>query len=159
MSQNLPVAIIGMGCFFPKSEDLKEYWRLLYNREDAITDIPDTHWSVEDYFDPEPGKRDHVYAKRGGFLSSVSFDPTEFGIPPSNMEATDTSQLFALIAAKRALEDAGYAEDRPFSRDKTSVILGVTGTQELVIPLSSRLGFPLWRRALEEAGMPPETVM
>jgi acyl transferase domain-containing protein len=32
-------------------------------------------------------------------------------------------------------------------------MLGVTGTLELVIPLGARLGHPIWRRALKEAGV------
>jgi len=155
--QRTPIAIIGMGCFFPKSSGLKEYWRLLFRGEDGIRDIPKTHWSYKDYFDEDPKKPDHVYCKRGGFLSPVLFDPTEFGIPPSTLEATDTSQLLGLVTAKMALEDAGYGDtknnDWTFNKDKTSVILGVTGTQELVIPLSSRLGHPKWRKALEDAGV------
>jgi len=84
---NIPVAIIGMGCFFPKSPGVKEYWRLISRGEDGITDIPETHWSAEDYFDKDPKKTDHTYCKRGGFLSPVSFDPAEFGIPilPSSL--------------------------------------------------------------------------
>jgi len=154
---NIPVAIIGMGCFFPKSPGVKEYWRLISRGEDGITDIPETHWSAEDYFDKDPKKADHTYCKRGGFIPSLSFDPAEFGIPPNSIEATDTSQLLSLMAAKMAIEDAGYGDGKSFDRDKTSVILGVTGTQELVIPLSSRLGFPKWRRALKDAGVPDET--
>ena len=69
------------------------------------------------------------------------------------MEATDTSQLLGLTVAKMALTDAGYGEDREFDRDHTSVILGVTGTQELVIALGSRLGHPFWRQALEDKGL------
>ena len=53
------IAIIGMCCFFPKSPGLKDYWRLVYQGEDAITDIPATHWSPEDYFDNDPKKPDH----------------------------------------------------------------------------------------------------
>ena len=154
---NIPVAIIGMGCFFPKSPGLKEYWRLISRGEDGITDIPKTHWSPDDYFDKDPKKADHTYCKRGGFIPPLSFDPAEFGIPPNSIEATDTSQLLALMAAKMAIEDAGYGNDKSFDRDKTSVILGVTGTQELVIPLSSRLGFPKWRKALNDAGVSAET--
>ena len=150
---NLPVAIIGMGCFFPKSSSLKEYWRLLINGIDGITKIPKSHWSPDDYFDQDPKKKDHIYCKRGGFLSPVSFDPTEFAIPPSSIEATDTSQLLGLLAAKAALEDSGYGNGRPFNREKTSVILGVTGTQELVIPLGARLGYPKWKQALEDSGI------
>jgi acyl transferase domain-containing protein/NAD(P)-dependent dehydrogenase (short-subunit alcohol dehydrogenase family) len=144
-----PVAIVGMSCFFPKSSGLKAYWRLLLQGRDAITEVPSTHWLKRDYFDPDPRTPDRVYCTRGGFISPVEFDPSEFGIPPSSLEATDSSQLLALAAAKKALEDMG----QPYDRSRTSVILGVTGTQELVIPLSSRLGFPKWRQALEEAGV------
>ena len=105
----------------------------------------------QDYYDPDPRRPDHVHCSRGGFLSPVPFDPSEFGIPPSTLEATDTSQLLALVAARQAIEDAGL----PFDRSRTSVVLGVTGTQELVIPLGARLGHPHWRRALSDAGIAP----
>ncbi len=147
-----PVAIVGMSCFFPKSAGLKAYWRLLRQGLDAITEVPASHWRTSDYYDPDPKRPDHVYCTRGGFLPALEFDPSEFGIPPSALEATDSSQLLALAAARHALEDAGLAVDRA----RTSVILGVTGTQELVIPLSSRLGHPHWRRALAENGVAPE---
>ena len=151
-----PVAIIGIGCFFPRSSGLKAFWHLLYHGKDAISEVPPSHWSVNDYYDEDPRKPDHVYCRRGGFLSPVPFDPTAFGIPPSNLEATDTSQILGLIAAKRALEEAGYGEGTDFKRDQTAVILGVTGTQELVIPLSSRLSWPKWKQALDAAGVEPD---
>jgi len=156
MQHNKPVAIIGMGCLFPKSASLKDYWRLIFNGIDGISDVPETHWSPADFFDANPGKPDHTYCKRGGFLPKISFDPMEFGIPPSSLEATDTSQLLGLVASKMALDDSGYGKGREFNREKTSVILGVTGTQELVIPLGARLGFPKWRAALENSGITPE---
>jgi len=156
MPDKNPVAIVGMGCLFPKSLDLKDYWQLLYHGKDAITDIPESHWSPSEYFDADPKSPDRVYCKRGGFLSPVAFDPSEFGIPPASLEATDTSQLLGLLAARMALEDCGYGEDQDFDRDRTSVILGVTGTQELVIPLSSRLGYPKWRKALEDSAIDPD---
>lgn len=63
------VAIIGMGCIFPKSSNLKEYWHLLFNGIDAIEDIPgQTHWKLTDYFDPDPSAPDHTYCKRGDFF-------------------------------------------------------------------------------------------
>lgn len=155
----VPVAVIGIGCFFPKAQDLKDYWRLLYQGVDAVEDIPESHWSPEDYYDSDPRATDRVYCKRGAFLSPVPFDPTTFGIPPANLDSTDTSQILGLMAAQRALADAGYGNGngKAFDRSRTSVILGVTGTQELVIPLSSRLSFPQWKSALEAAGVDPET--
>ena len=152
-----PIAIIGMSCMFAGADDMKGYWRLLRQGEDAITEVPESHWSGADYYSQDPKTPDHVYCTRGGFLSPIDFDPTEFGMPPSTIEATDTSQLLGLMAAKFALEDAGYGEaGNRFDRTRASVILGVTGTQELVIPLSSRLGHPIWRKALDEAGVPRE---
>ncbi len=53
--------------------------------------------------------------------------------------------------------DAGYGPDREFPRDRVSVVLGVTGTLELVIPLGARLGHPIWRRALAEEGIDAAT--
>ncbi|BBO66829.1 hypothetical protein DSCA_07590 [Desulfosarcina alkanivorans] len=148
-----PVAIIGMGGMFAGSRNLKDYWRTLLNGIDCISAPPETHCQLNDYYDADPKRPDHIYCNRGGFLPSVSFDPTEFGIPPAALEATDTSQLLGLVATKMALSDAGYGDERDFDREHTSVILGVTGTQELVISLGSRLGHPLWRKALEDKGL------
>src|SRR5581483_2873701 len=97
-----------MSCMFPGAEDLSRYWSNIRNRVDAITDVPETHWSPEDYFDPDPSARDRTYARRGGFLTPVDFPPLDFGIAPNNLEATDTTQLLGLMVARQALEDAGY---------------------------------------------------
>ncbi len=149
----VPVAIIGMGCLFPKAEDLASYWANIRNRLDAITEVPETHWRPEDYFDDDPKAPDRTYARRGGFLSPIDFPALEFGIAPHNLDATDTTQLLGLLVARQALEDAGYGPGRDFDRNRVSVILGVTGTLELVIPLGARLGHPIWRRALKAAGV------
>ncbi|MEQ8762577.1 MAG: SDR family NAD(P)-dependent oxidoreductase [Planctomycetota bacterium] len=162
MSQNdptrsCPVAIVGISCLFPKADGLGAYWANVRRGVDGISEVPETHWKVADYFDADPKKPDHTYAQRGGFLSKVAFDPLRFGIAPNDVEATDTSQLLGLVTAQRALEDAGYGASRDFDRERVSVLLGVTGTLELTIPLGARLGHPFWRRALEEAGVDAET--
>lgn len=151
-----PIAIVGMAALFPKAEDLQGFWRLLLRAEDAVGPIPRSHFSLEDYHDPDPAARDRTYATRGAFLDPIDFDPTEFGIPPGILEATDTSQLLALVVAKQALQDAGYGEGVSWDKSRASVILGVTGTQELVISLGSRLGHPHWRKALLDSGVDPE---
>ena len=151
-----PVAVIGIGCLFPKAPGLKDYWRLLHHGEDAIREVPETHWSAKDYYDKNPKTMDHTYCTRGGYLSAVPFNPAEFGIPPNILEATDTSQLLGLVATRMALDDAGYGKNRAYNRDRVSVLLGATVTQELVISLGSRLGHPKWRKALEDSGIPPE---
>ncbi|MCP4744630.1 MAG: SDR family NAD(P)-dependent oxidoreductase [Desulfobacteraceae bacterium] len=153
-----PVAIIGIGCMFARSKDLKSFTRLLMRGKSGITNPPSSRADLKEYLDADPEKPDHICNNRGGYLPPVLFDPTEFSIPPNVLEATDTSQLLGLMAAKKALEDAGYGGDngKAFDRSKTSIMLGITGTQELVIPLGARLGHPIWRRALDEAGVPKE---
>jgi acyl transferase domain-containing protein len=152
-SRETSLAIIGIGCLFPQSDDRTAYWATVREGIDAITEIPPTHWRTEDYFSADQKTADHTYGRRGGFISPVSFNPMEFNIPPNTLEAIDTSQLLGLVAAGQALKDAGYGADREYDRDKVSVILGVTGTLELVIPLGARLGHPVWRNALKEAGV------
>jgi polyketide-type polyunsaturated fatty acid synthase PfaA len=156
--QNNCIAIVGMGCIFPKANGLEEYWQLLFSEKDAIEDIPEkTHFAINDYYDKDPKRPDHIYCNRGGFIPAVSFDPSKYGIPPNNINATDTSQLLGLIVAEMALEDAGYDTKNNFpNKKRTNIILGVTGTQELVIPLGARLGHPLWKNALKDSGISEE---
>ncbi|MSN27096.1 MAG: SDR family NAD(P)-dependent oxidoreductase [Geobacter sp.] len=148
-----PLAIIGIGCLFPQADDQQSYWSNIADGIDSISDIPDTHWKVADYYDQDQKSPDRTYGQRGGFISPVDFNPMEFNIPPNVLEAIDTSQLLGLVAAGQALKDAGYGPEREYDRSKASVILGVTGTLELVIPLGARLGHPIWRKALKDAGV------
>ncbi|HEV3385460.1 MAG TPA: beta-ketoacyl synthase N-terminal-like domain-containing protein, partial [Gemmata sp.] len=161
-----PLAIVGIGCLFPKAAGPGFYWSNIKSGVDCITEIPPTHWNPDDYFDPDPKQPDMTYARRGGFLDVVDFNPLEFGIAPRDIEATDTTQLLGLVAAKQALVDAGIlavsgkGESKPpriaVDRSRISVILGITGTLELVIPLGARLGHPKWKRAMKAAGIPDD---
>ncbi len=148
-----PLAIIGIGCFFPQAEDSTAYWAAIREGVDAISDIPASRWRMQDYYSQDPKSPDMTYGRRGGFLTDVPFNPMEYNIPPATLEAIDSSQLLGLVAAGQALKDAGYGSDRTYDRDRVSVILGVTGTLELVIPLGARLGHPHWRTALKDAGV------
>jgi polyketide-type polyunsaturated fatty acid synthase PfaA len=150
VSTTTPIAIVGLDCLFPAADSPTRYWANLRDGVDAITEVPETHWRPEDHYDADPKAPDMVYARRGGFLTPVDFEPLRFGIAPRDLEATDTTQLLALHVAARALEDAGLGD---FDRERTGVILGVTGALELVIPLGARLSHPLWRKALREAGV------
>jgi len=152
----IPLAVVGLGGVFPKAKTLRQYWANIKNKVDAIQDVPATHWSKEDYFDADPKKQDKVYSYKGGFLDAYDFDPSEFGLSPNTLEATDPAQLFALVAAKMALADAGYPVDQDtWERGRVSCILGVTGALEIVIPLGARLSLPAWRKAILAAGVPP----
>ena len=62
------LAIVGIGCLFPKAPGLGYFWANCKNGVDGITDVPPTHWDPADYFDADPKRPDMTYARRGGFL-------------------------------------------------------------------------------------------
>ena len=114
------IAIIGIGCLFPKAAGFGHSWANIKNGVDGITEVPATHWNPADYFDADPKSPDRTYARRGGFLDAVDFNPIEWSLPPKDLEATDTSQLLGLIAAKMArLNDAGVDFHRPNPKPQT----------------------------------------
>jgi acyl transferase domain-containing protein/acyl carrier protein len=155
--QQNPIAIVGMASLLPQARNLRQYWSNIVNKADCITDVPETHWSVKDYYDPNPRTpEDKTYCKRGGFLPEVDFNPMEFGIPPSILEVTDVSQLLSLVVAKEAMEDAGYGESRDFNRENVGVILGVAMAKQLGMPLSARLEYPVWEKVLKSSGLSDE---
>jgi hypothetical protein len=52
-----PIAIVGMGCRFPGGANSPEdFWRLLHNGVDAITEVPPERWDVQAIYDPEAGQ-------------------------------------------------------------------------------------------------------
>ena len=153
-----PIAVVGVAALFPGSIDKDGFWRDILAGRDLITDVPASHWLIDDYYDPDPRARDKTYCKRGAFLPQVDFDPVEWGVPPSILPSTDTNQLLALIVAQQVLEDACGGSFKDLPRDRVSVILGVTSAQELLGSMVSRLQRPVWVKALREMGLPEDKV-
>ena len=155
--QHNPIAIVGMASLFAQARNLQEYWQNILNKTDCITDVPSSHWNVDDYYDPNPRTpEEKTYSKRGGFIPYVDFNPMEFGIPPSILEVTDVSQLLSLVVAKEAMENAGYGASREFNRETVGVILGVAMAKQLGMPLASRLEYPVWEKVLKSSGISDE---
>ena len=138
------IAIVGMSCQFPQSNDVETYWANILGKVDSITEIPKTHFDWQNYFDANPLARDKIISKWGGFLHDVVFDPAAYGIPPSSLISIDPMQMLILEAARSALHDAGYNE-RKFPREKTSVILANAGHGPItaLYSLRSMLGWKL----------------
>ena len=160
MSSKYPlVAIVGAGALFPGSVTEGRFWQNILQGEDLLSAVPESHWLLEDYYDPDPQAADRTYANRGGFLPEVEFAPMDFGVPPSIIPATDTAQLLALNIAQRVLEQAsGDVDLATLDRDKISVVLGVASATELVGHMSGRLQRPVWERALGRIGLNPEQI-
>ncbi len=155
--RHTPVAVIGMSSLFADAITIDQFWNNIILGKDSITDVPENRWRIEDYYDPDPNAPDKTYCKRGGFLPNIDFNPMEFGLPPNILEVTDASQLLALIAARDAFEQAGYGKkSAKFTaklKAKTGVLLGVGGGQKLITPLTGRLQYPIWEKALRACGI------
>ena len=120
------VAIVGMGCLLPKAPNVRAFWANILNKVDAIGDVPKERFNIDLYYDPDRKAKDKMHSRWGGFLDPVPFDPMRYGIPPNALPSIDPMQLLALVTVDQALRDAGY-HDRDFPREKTSVILGLSG--------------------------------
>ena len=48
-----PIAIIGVACRFPGSPDPDAYWDVLSGGVDAIREIPEDRFDIDEYYDPD----------------------------------------------------------------------------------------------------------
>ncbi|MBO2604406.1 SDR family NAD(P)-dependent oxidoreductase [Shewanella algae] len=151
--KDTPIAIVGMASLFAGSRYLNQFWDLICDKIDAITQVPADRWQVADYFDPDKKAADKSYCKRGGFIPEVDFNPMEFGLPPNILELTDTSQLLSLVIAKEVLEDAGIHEGSDYDRDRIGITLGIGGGQKISQSLNARLQYPVLKKVFRESGV------
>ncbi|MFF7097355.1 beta-ketoacyl synthase N-terminal-like domain-containing protein [Streptomyces rubradiris] len=134
-----PLAVIGLGCMFPGSDDLRGFWRSVVAGRDCTGEVPPAWWDAEEHYDPDIFARDKVYARRGAFLAPQRFDPLAFGMPPRSVDSVGLVQLLGLRVAQEALRDAAHGRDRWHDPARTGVVLGVCGVNSTLIPLAARL--------------------
>ena len=61
-----PIAIIGMACRYPGAvNNIDDYWRLLSEGVDAITEIPKDRWNIDSFYDPDPDAAGMILTRWG----------------------------------------------------------------------------------------------
>ena len=154
-----PIAVVGVSALFPGSVDSTGFWTDILAGTDRITDVPPSHWLIDDHYDADITAPDRTYGRRGGFLEPIAFDAMGFGVPPSVVPSTDTAQLLALIVAQRVLHDATRGQFVELDRSRASVILGVTSGQELFGAMASRMSRPMWLQGMRRAGIAEDVAL
>jgi len=124
-----PIAVIGVGCRFPKgANDPDAFWTLLRDGVDGISEVPPARWDVDAFYDPNPGAPGKMYTRRAGFIDRVDgFDPQFFGIAPREALSMDPQQRLLLEVAWEALEHAGQSPAR-LGGSATGVFVGIGST-------------------------------
>jgi len=124
-----PIAIVSLACRFPGAPDPEAYWELLSGGVDAIREIPDDRFDVDEYYDPDPEAPGKIYTRYGGFLDTIdSFDPEFFGISPREAVWMDPQQRLMLEIVWEGLERAGYSP-ASLRGTRSGVFVGVAANE------------------------------
>ncbi|MBE4751860.1 SDR family NAD(P)-dependent oxidoreductase [Corallococcus sp. ZKHCc1 1396] len=118
-----PVAVIGIGCHFPRSKDTQAFWENLKAGFNGIGDVPGSRWNVSEYFNPvhTPGR---TMSRWGGFIDGIEdFDAAYFGLRAEVAPHVDPLMRQMLEASVQCMRDSGY-ENAQLSNARMGVFVG-----------------------------------
>ncbi|XLS29186.1 SDR family NAD(P)-dependent oxidoreductase [Flavobacteriaceae bacterium M23B6Z8] len=109
------LAIIGMSCKIPGARNPDEFWDMLNEERDMISEIPKDRWDWRDF----PG-----ISKWGAFVEDIAdFDSLFFGISPAEATYMSPEQRLMLQYIWECMEDAGYSAEELKGTD-TGLFMG-----------------------------------
>jgi acyl transferase domain-containing protein len=74
-AQHEPSAIIDMGCRFPGANNPEEFWKLLRDGLDAISEVQKNRWDIDGCYNLNPDEPGKMYTRSGGFVEQ--FDESD----------------------------------------------------------------------------------
>lgn len=123
------LAIIGISGRFPGADNLFEYWELLKEGKDCISEVDPQRWSHEEVRRSARESWNKDASKWGGFLRDVDkFDSLLFNVAPYQAVLMDPHERVFLELAWEAFEDGGYAKSELKGR-KVGVFTGAMWMQ------------------------------
>ncbi|KWX56762.1 type I polyketide synthase, partial [Mycobacterium sp. NAZ190054] len=124
-----PIAIVAVSCRFPGAPDPEAFWEVLAGGVDAIREVPEDRFDIDEFYDPDPDAAGKTYTRFGGFLDGIDgFDPEFFGISPREAVWIEPQQRLMLETVWEGLERAGYAP-AALRGSRTGVFVGVAANE------------------------------
>ena len=118
------VAVVGMACHFPNSDNPETFWNNLAAGVDSVQEIPESRWKWQDVFDEDPSVPGKTNSRWGSFIDDVeAFDARFFNISSIEAKYMAPEQRVLLQKCWHAIEDAGYSE-RDFYGRPVGVFVG-----------------------------------
>ena len=134
-------AIVGYAARFPGAADADEFWQVLRQGRDAISEVPQDRWDVDEFFDPDPDAPGKVVTRRAGFVDDVTgFDAPFFGMSTREVRLMDPQHRILLETAWRAVEHSGTAPTA-LANTNTGVFIGLS-THDYLGMASDELTYP-----------------
>ncbi len=126
MSKQNKIAIVGISCRFPGNiHNLEDYWQILKQGQDVVTEVPDIRWNKEIYGHPSRKMPGSSYTWSAGTLAKIDeFDAEFFGISRREAEQMDPQQRLLLELTWEAFEDAGFPANKLKGSD-CGVFIGI----------------------------------
>ncbi|MBF0544978.1 MAG: hypothetical protein HQM08_11115 [Candidatus Riflebacteria bacterium] len=117
-----PVAIIGIGGYFPGSSTLQGFWENIYRGFYSVRDIPSGRWpeKPETFLGKGYGPNDKVVSLKACLMDPIEFNGEKFGISGNFMSQLDQLFHLTLATGAAALESSNQ---KTFNPDKSGIII------------------------------------
>lgn len=126
-SNNMDIAVIGMACRFPGSDNVEEFWANIRSGSCMVGRFPESRKINTDkyleYFDRSREKNGDPYAIAGYLKEIDKFDAKFFRLSPKEAIFMEPIQRLLLEVSWEAIEDAGYSS-KMINNMKTGVFIG-----------------------------------
>lgn len=125
------IAVIGYDCKFPGGANSPEqFWQLLTEEFDAVTEIKNERFNFNDYYSDNKEEQGKMFTKYASFLDTdiKSFDNIHFELSAVEAKSVDPQQRLLLEVSWNALEHAGI-DVKDLRGSKTGVFIGLDSNE------------------------------